>query len=128
MRECQRWGSHFVELPDDLLRLLRPARRERDEQDPERAPGGEADPGEQQDPRLPDPDRAHENPHGQDDAVEQPLREQRAGGHEGRDAVVLADGLDAKQVAAAGRQDVVGGRSDAVDREQPLGRGLVAGG
>ena len=79
-------------------------------------------------PVSPIHDRAHQDPDGEDDAVEQPLGEQRAGGDERRDAVVLADRLDAEQVAAAGREDVVRGRADAEDREQPLGRGLVAGG
>ena len=53
IRECQRCGSRFVELPDELLGALRPARRERDEHDAERAARREADAGQQQVPVSP---------------------------------------------------------------------------
>ena len=85
-------------------------------------------PTSSKDPGLPDPERAHEDPDGKHDAVEQPLGKQRSGRYERRDPVVLAHGLDAQQVAPARRQHVVRTGADAEDRQQAAGLGLVPGG
>jgi hypothetical protein len=74
---------------------------------------------------VPDEERPQQDPRGQNDAVQESLREQRPGGDEGGN-LALAHRLDAQEVAAAGGNDVVGAAADGDRGEELAGGACVA--
>ena len=103
--------------PGEALCAIGVAGGEGDEHDPEGRPGGERDAGQEHRPSLADGERAEEDPRGEDDAVEQPLGEERPGGDEDRD-LTLAQRLDAEEVTAARGENVVRAAAHRDGREQ----------
>ena len=99
-------GKPLRDPPDERLRALEVACGQRDEEHAERRPAREADAGVEDGSAFADHERAEEDPDREHDPVEEALGEERPGCHE-RGHVLLAQRLDAQEVAAAGGEEVV---------------------